>query len=443
MIKQTQLKQFSNPYTIIFTLFIAAFVIISACKQDDEMETVPCDSTVLPIVMAHGFLASGDTYATQFQRFTSNNYCADRLFAFDWNTLEQEGAENLLDAFIDDVLAQTGATQVNLVGHSAGSGLGYSYLSEADRAAKVAHYVEVGSGANAQPAGPNGEIPTLNIWSEDDLIVPGGDIPGAINLKLSGLDHYEVATSASTFEAMYEFFNDKVPSSTSIAPQQEILIEGRAVTLGENTPISGATINIYALDAATGTRRNAEADATLSTDAQGYWSGFAAEPDTYYEFHLLGSGASDRAIHYYREPFTRSNSLVYLRGFPPVGSLAGILLSSVPQDDNQSALAVFTANQAVLFGRDDLSVDGFDLATSEYAAPEKTNIAFFLYDDGNSQTDGNIHGIFGLLPAFLIGVDYFIPATEAASIELKFNGKTMHIPNLKSETDGTMVAVFD
>ncbi len=444
MNKQIQLRRYSNPYSIIFILFIIGLVIISACKQDDEMETIPCDSSVLPIVMAHGFLASGDTYATQVQRFTSNNYCSDRLFAFDWNTLEQDGAEDLLDAFIDDVLAQTGATQVNLVGHSAGSGLGYGYLTDATRAAKVAHYVEVGSGANAQPAGPTGEIPTLNIWSEDDLIVPGGDIPGATNLQLSGVDHYEVATSAVTFEAMYEFFNDKSPTTTSILSEEEISISGRAVALGENTPIGGATVNIYALDAATGARRNGEPDATLTTDAGGYWSGFTAEADTYYEFHLLGSGPSDRAIHYYREPFTRSNSLVYLRGFPPASSLAGILLSNVPQDDNQSALAVFTANQAVLSGRDELSVDGFDLATPEYAAPEKTNIAFFLYDDGNNQTDGNIHAVFNVfLPAFLIGLDYFIPTTEPGSVELKFNGRAMHVPNLKSGTDGTIVAVFD
>lgn len=435
-------NQFTKPHTIIFTLFIIGLVVISACKPDDDAEA-SCDATVLPIVMAHGFLASGDTYATQFQRFTSNNYCADRLFAFDWNTLEQDGSEDVLDAFIDDVLAKTGATQVNLVGHSAGSGLGYGYLADADRAAKVAHYVEVGSGANTQAAGPNGEIPMLNIWSEDDLIVAGGDVSGADNIKLSGVDHYEVATSATTFEAMYEFFNDQLPTTTSIVPEEEILVAGRAVTLGENTPITGATVNIYALGAATGTRRNSEPDATLITDVEGYWSGFTAEPDTYYEFHLVGSGPTDRAIHYYREPFERSNPLVYLRGFPPASSLAGILLSNVPQDDNQSALAVFTANQAVLSGRDELSVDEFDLATPEYAAPEKTNIAFFLYDDGNSQTDGNTHAVFNLLPAFLIGIDYYIPTIEPASIEVKFNGKVMRVPNLKSEIDGTMVVVFD
>lgn len=442
MIKQRLFCQSHKPRAIIFALFFIGLIIISACKQDDEMESL-CDSSALPIVMAHGLLASGDTYATQFQRFTSNNYCADRLFAFDWNTLEQEGAEDLLDAFIDEVLAQTGATQVNLVGHSAGSGLGYSYLADAASAAKVAHYVEVGSGVNDQPAGPNGEIPMLNIWSEDDLIVPGGDVPGATNIKLSGIDHYEVATSAATFEAMYEFFTDKLPTTTSILSDEELLIAGRAVTLGENAPIGGATVSIYALDAATGMRRNNEADAVLTTDAEGYWSGFTAQPDIYYEFHLIGSGTDDRAIHYYREPFTRSNSMVYLRGFPPASSLAGILLGNVPQDDNQSALAVFTANQAVLFGRDELSVDGFDLATSEYAAPEKTNIAFFLYDDGNSQTDGNIHSVFNFLPAFLTGVDYYIPTIESASIELKFNGRAIHVPNLKSGADGTMVAVFD
>ncbi len=439
---RTLANQFTQPYPLILILFLIGLLIINACKPDDDVEA-SCDSTVLPIIMAHGFLASGDTYATQFQRFTSNNYCPDRLFAYDWNTIEQDNAEDILDAFIDDVLAQTGATQVNLVGHSAGSGLGYSYLADADRAAKVAHYVEVGSGANTQPAGPDGEIPMLNIWSEDDLIVAGGDVSGADNLKLSDVDHYEVATSATTFEAMYEFFNDKPPTTTSIVSEEEILIAGRAVTLGENSPIGGATVNIYALDAATGARSNSEADAVLTTDTDGYWSGFTARPDTHYEFHLIGANADDRAIHYYRQPFVRSNSLVYLRGFPSASSLAGVLLSNVPQDDNQSALAVFTANQAVLFGRDELSVDGFDLATSEYAAPEKTNIAFFLYDDGNNQTDGNTHAVFNLLPAFLIGIDYYIPTIEPASIEVKFNGKVMRVPNLKSETDGTMVVVFD
>ncbi len=471
--KNIQLKQLRF---LIFLLFIGTSLTVMSCKDDDMMigegntnmpsdttmvsdttmmndttgvdtggmepELNLCDSTALPVVMMHGALASGDTYATHAQRFSSNNYCPDLLFAFDWNTLNQGNSVDILDALIDEILAQTGANQINLVGHSAGGGLGYSYLEDATRAAKVAHYAHLGSNPNAQPAGPNGETPTINIWSEDDLIVQGGDITGATNVHLPGFDHYEIATSDETFEAMYEFFNDSLPTSSSIIPSDELLIGGRAVTLGENVPLEGATINIYALDAATGNRINDMPDATLTTDAGGYWSGFEAAADTYYEFHLISANASDRKIHYYREPFIRSNPMVYLRAFPPASSIAGLLLAGIPQDENQSALSIFTANQAVLYQRDELKVEGFDLATAEYATPEKTIIAYFLYDDGNGQTDGNIHATFSFLGTFLTGVDYFTPATEPTSLEIEFNNRSMNVPNRKS-SEGVMVVVFD
>ena len=94
----------------------------------------------------HGFLGSGDTWTNHAMRLSSNGYCDEHIVAFDWNTLDQAesaGADRVveLDARINQVLSLTGASQVDLVGHSAGGGLSYSYLEDADRAAKVAHYV--------------------------------------------------------------------------------------------------------------------------------------------------------------------------------------------------------------------------------------------------------------------------------------------------------------
>ena len=93
--------------------------------------------------MMHGVLAAGDTYEQQFLRFTSNGYDPRVVYVFDWNSIGL-GANNevLLDKFIDDILEKTGQTQVNLVGHSAGGGLGYGYCENASRAAKIAHYVK-------------------------------------------------------------------------------------------------------------------------------------------------------------------------------------------------------------------------------------------------------------------------------------------------------------
>ena len=53
----------------------------------------PCSDGRRPVVMAHGFLASGDTWATQAQRFASNGYCPDSVFAFDYNTLDQGASD--------------------------------------------------------------------------------------------------------------------------------------------------------------------------------------------------------------------------------------------------------------------------------------------------------------------------------------------------------------
>src|SRR5262245_35591583 len=145
-----------------YALFLLVLVFFSQCKKDDDMQqnnnntnnnnnnnnnNSTCKDSLPPVVMMHGFLASGDTYAKHVMRFTSNGYCGDRLFAYDWNTLAGTNDVNRLDAFIDDVLQQTGATQVDLMGHSAGGGLGYEYLNDAAHAAKVAHYVHLASGA--------------------------------------------------------------------------------------------------------------------------------------------------------------------------------------------------------------------------------------------------------------------------------------------------------
>ena len=125
------------PFHLLAGLLSLALV-FSACKKDDDdndpMEPpVPvCDSVLAPIVFIHGALGSGDTWAPQVQRFLANNACADRLYAFDWNSIDQNEAPDLeaLDDLVDTILSRTGASRVNLAGHSAGGRLSYTYLSD-------------------------------------------------------------------------------------------------------------------------------------------------------------------------------------------------------------------------------------------------------------------------------------------------------------------------
>lgn len=66
----------------VFLIFLAAACLIISCKKEDnlpenenpdqnENETAKaCNDTLLPLVLIHGFLASGDTYASQAMRFS-------------------------------------------------------------------------------------------------------------------------------------------------------------------------------------------------------------------------------------------------------------------------------------------------------------------------------------------------------------------------------------
>lgn len=435
---------------VLLSLVLAAS--LSACQKDlpeqhidSDITTPPpadCDTSFHPIVMCHGFLASGDTYAPQVKRFVQNGYCPNFLYVLDWNSLGGGSAVGQLDEYIDGILSRTGATKVELVGHSAGGGLGYDYLSDAARAAKVAHYVHIGSNPQSAPAGPIGEIPTLNIYSPYDAVVTGADIPGATNVSLADKDHYEVATSEETFAAMYEFFRGETPASTEIVSDGIRGVGGRVLTLGENEPLVNATVNIYELNSATGERTEATPTISYTTNEYGQWGCFNAQENMHYEFEVIPATPGQRKLHYYREPFLTSDNLVYLRAFPPATSLAGTLLASLPQDDDQAVVISFTASQAVIYNRDEMTAEGYNLSTQQFASEDNTTIAYFLYDDGDGQTEQTEVGLFGFTP-FLTGVDIFFPADQQETIDLVFNQRELHVPSWPSESEGVTVAVFD
>jgi pimeloyl-ACP methyl ester carboxylesterase len=392
-----------------------------------------------PVVMVHGFLASGDTWAKLGALFSSNGYCNRQINAFDWNSLAA-GANNsaLLNTFIDTVLARTGADQVDLIGHSAGGGLCYTYLNDMGNAAKVAHYVHVGSGVQSGPAGPGGTVPTLNLWSDGDEIVAGGDITGATNLMLPNKDHYQIATSTESFVAVFNFFNNQPPAIVTPTPEAQICVGGRALTFGENQPAANAEIELFYLDPLTGERTGPAGNATA--DALGYWLVLPVDGQTPLE--IVVTPTSGRVIHYFREPFVRTSTLVYLRTLPGPFSPAGLLLAGLPNTAAQSVFNCFSASQAIVNGRDTLTLDGVILSTSQFAAPSKTAISFFLYDaNNNNQSDLTPAGLFGSF-SFLSGIDVFADPADNAPAIFQLNNRIQHVPKIPSN-EGIEVVVFD
>lgn len=412
-------------------------------SDDDDDDEPPCDPSTTPIVFAHGMLEVGDAFASQSMRFAANGYCLDRIFAFDWDTITGlYDSLAKLEEFIDQVLTETGAVQVNLVGHSMGGWLGYEYCDQPANSGKVAHYVQLASGgADSLP----GDVPTLNISSADDRIIGSTEVIGAENIELSGTDHLQVATSAEAFQHMYRFFhNGEEPATTEMTPTENVTLAGRIVVFGMNDPAPGHELSVYPVNPETGERLSNSPTAAFVADANGYWGPFNAEPGRHYEYVVTDPEGDWPPLHYYREPPPRSCSLVYFRAFPPPWSLLGLAFRLLPYNDEHALLAHLTVNQAVIADRDTLFVDGYDLATGEIASPEATTIAVFYFDANfNGVSDGRMAG--GLYAAFpFIKVfDLKIDASAPRTIPLVFNGRSNSVLNWKSASEGITIAVFE
>lgn len=428
-------------------LFFACILLFFSCQKEanntDTDQNTLDPAKIYPVIMIHGMLASGDTYANTAMHLLSNGYPENFMYTFDWNSLGGASAQTTgrLQSLVDSVLVITGKQKVILMGHSAGGGVGYSFCNDSIRSKKIHKYIHIASNPQTKPAGPKGEIPTMNIYSKGDKVVAGADIPGAENVVFENLDHYEVATSSLSFEKLFPFITESTTiPKTEIPSLSSPEIRGKVLTLGENSPATKTTVRLYYVDATTGSRKG-EAVYTFSPDDKGRYGPLKVDPTAFLEFEISSSEPDFRRVYYYFEPMTHDNPLVYLRVFPPAGSIAGALLSTLPKSDAQSVIAVFSANKAIIHQRDDFSVQGLQLSNATLCSPSNSTIAMFLYDDGNKQSTGNPHVVFSFLP-FLKGADLFFQTEQVASTDLLLNGKKLTVRNYKSDSEGVVIAVF-
>lgn len=434
-------------YMLILIIHILFF---SGClkdtsEHDNNHNNGPVweEKDLIPIIMIHGMLASGDTYAKPSRLLMNQGYPKNLLYTLDWNTTSGNTTKSVqdLDTLVNSVLQNTGKTQVVIIGHSAGGGIGYSYCTQSNQASKVAKYIHIGSNPQSKPAGPEGEVPTLNIYSRSDLIVQGADIPGANNVVFDSLDHYQVATSEKSFEAIFSFlFPERQLLRIDLTRDNSPEISGRVVSLGENIPAADVKLTMYYVDPVTAERKGT--GRVINVDNKGYFNDISVDPDAYTEFVLESDKSGFRTLHYYREPFQMDNPFVYLRVFPPAASLAGILLSALPKSDDQSVVAVFSANNAVIHQRDHLVVNGLELANEELCTPANSTIALFMYDGGTRMSTGKGHPIFSFVP-FLKGAQMFFKTSERGIIDISYNNRSMAVRNYKSDSEGVVIAVFE
>jgi pimeloyl-ACP methyl ester carboxylesterase len=361
-----------------------------------------------PVIFVHGGSGSGAQFDTQALRLMSNGYPADRIAVHEYdstfgtNTMEEVWAG--LDELIAELLRETGADGVDLLGHSLGTTVSQGYLtSSPERAASVAHYVNI-DGRTA--ASPPGAVDTLAVWGEGDQT---RQIVGAQNYYAPDQSHVQVATSAETFAQIYRFFTAHEPETTDVVPQRgRIRLSGEANVFPQNQGADGFTLQIFEIDRR-GRREHRRPAATFAIGADGAWGPFKAHAGERYEFALTRTDGS--VHHLYFQPFLRSDHLVRLLTSRPG---EGLDLLREPSDTS-AGFGVIRYKE--MWGdqganNDTLEIDGANILNPATAPRTKRVNAMFVGDDnldGVTDLSAPVQPWFSL--PFISAVDLVVPAT--------------------------------
>jgi hypothetical protein len=394
----------------VLVLGLAALALARA--DAGEREERPDNGGRRPIIFVHGFSGSGAQFQTQALRFASNGYPPDLVALHDYDSLfsveSQDEVFARLDQRIAELLKKARADKVDLLGHSLGTRLMQEYLGGSpERAAKVAHYVNL-DGATA--TSPPGGVPTLAIWGRGD---PARKIGGAGNLYFTSQTHTQVVTSEETFEEVYTFFTGTEPKTTDVLPERgdRLRLAGRALLFPENTGVENGTLEVHEINGATGVRIDDRPEATYPLQGDGAWGPFNARTGRNYEFAIVREGAATH--HLYFQPFVRSDYWIRLLTSPPSGGIINPLLEV---SDRHSGMVILRYKE--WWGdqgpnNDVLDINGVNILNAANAPIDKRAIAIFVQDagsDGVTNLAAPLPSFFGL--PFLTGVDMFIPASD-------------------------------
>lgn len=186
-----------------------------------------------PIIFVHGWNGSSSGWATMISRLQVDGYSAAELFAWNYNTSQSNATTaQQLSQVVNNVLAQTGASQVDLVSHSMGGLNTRWYVKFVGGSTKVDDWVNLGGPNHGTStaglcfwevscfemrAGSSfltqlnsgdetpGIVSYTTVWSPcDEVINPDSStlLSGATNIQASCVSHSGLLTNSGAYAAV-------------------------------------------------------------------------------------------------------------------------------------------------------------------------------------------------------------------------------------------------
>ncbi len=209
---------------------------LAACNPAPVGPTSPVPAPALPIVFVYGWNGSAGTWSTMVSRFEADGLPASKVNIFNYDDSQSNViTAGELGTYINQVLATTGAKQVDVVTHSMG-GLSIRYLLKNNtsfwpKVAAVAELAAPNHGTDLadlwfgdavtemQPGsafltalntGDNtpGPAKWATWWSScDEVIVPdtSDPLPTATNTQTACLDHSAIHDDLTTYQQVKVF----------------------------------------------------------------------------------------------------------------------------------------------------------------------------------------------------------------------------------------------
>lgn len=127
-----------------------SFIFIAACSSEDisgpaPRATILAEPTRNPIVFVHGWNSTGAAWFSTIERFKADGWTDNELHNWTYYSGQSNATTaQELSVKVDEVLALTGATQVDIVTHSMGALSARYYIKNLGGGDKVDEFVSLG-----------------------------------------------------------------------------------------------------------------------------------------------------------------------------------------------------------------------------------------------------------------------------------------------------------